>query len=483
MNTSILKKYKELPVEIKAAFWFLIGTFFQKAMSMVSTPIFTRIMSAEEYGEYNVFNSWFLIVSIIVTCQLSAGVYTQGIVKFDSEKREFSSCMQGLTLTLVLLWTIIYTFMMDFWNKLFDLSTFQVYSMLFLSWMTSAYNFWAIEQRVDLRYRKMLCMTAFVIIAQPALCIFLVIKSTDKVSARILGMVIVSCFAYSYCFWNQIKSGKKIFIKHYWKYALSLCIPLIPHYLSQIIMSTSDRIMIDRIIGSKEAGIYSLAYSISQIMTIFNTGLMQTIEPWLYKKIKKGELKNISAIAYKSMVGIALVNILLIIFAPEVVRIFAPEEYYEAIWIIPPVAMSVYVSFMYAFFAVFEFYYEKTKYISFATLVGAVINIVLNYLLIPVFGYYAAGYTTLFCYIIYVVMHYYFMSKICKENLIDEIPYDKNVLISISFVFFVISFVILFTYKHYLVRYSIMIVLMLAIFIMRKRIISIIRRIIRDFSR
>ena len=183
------------------------------------------------------------------------------------------------------------------------------------------------------------------------------------------------------------------------------------------------------------------------------------------------------------MVGIALVNILLIIFAPEVVRIFAPEEYYEAIWIIPPVAMSVYVSFMYAFFAVFEFYYEKTKYISFATLVGAVINIVLNYLLIPVFGYYAAGYTTLFCYIIYVVMHYYFMSKICKENQIDEIPYDKNVLISISFVFFVISFVILFTYKHYLVRYSIMIVLMLAIFIMRKRIISIIRRIIRDFSR
>ncbi len=336
---------------------------------------------------------------------------------------------------------------------------------------------------MDLRYRKMLCMTAFVIIAQPALCIFLVIKSTDKVSARILGMVIVSCFAYSYCFWNQIKSGKKIFIKHYWKYALSLCIPLIPHYLSQIIMSTSDRIMIDRIIGSKEAGIYSLAYSISQIMTIFNTGLMQTIEPWLYKKIKKGELKNISAIAYKSMVGIALVNILLIIFAPEVVRIFAPEEYYEAIWIIPPVAMSVYVSFMYAFFAVFDFYYEKTKYISFATLVGAVINIVLNYLLIPVFGYYAAGYTTLFCYIIYVVMHYYFMSKICKENQIDEIPYDKNVLISISFVFFVISFVILFTYKHYLVRYSIMIVLMLAIFIMRKRIISIIRRIIRDFSR
>ena len=74
------------------------------------------------------------------------------------------------------------------------------------------------------------------------------------------------------------------------------------------------------------------------------------------------------------------------------------------------------------------------------------------------------------------------MSKICKENQINEIPYDKKVLIGISFVFFVISFVILFTYKYCLVRYSIMIVLMLAIFIMRKKIILIIRRIIREFS-
>ncbi|MCR5753436.1 MAG: oligosaccharide flippase family protein [Acetatifactor sp.] len=483
MKAEILKKYENFSVEIKASIWFLIGAFFQKGIAMISTPIFTRIMNPEEYGEFNVFNSWLLIISIIVTCQISAGVYTQGIVKFDSEKKEFSSSMQGLNLTLVLFWIIVYTLTKDFWNSLFQLSTFQMYAILIISWLLAAYNFWAIEQRVDLKYRQMLMMTVFVTVFQPLICIILVMNSSNKVDARILGILFVDVVAYLYCFVSQFCAGRKFFIRQYWKYSLLLCIPLIPHYLSQIVMSSSDRIMIERMVGMKAAGIYSLAYSVSQIMTVFNTGLMQTIEPWLYKKIKKGEIEDLSGIAYKSIVGVAVVNVLLIIFSPEVVRIFAPSEYYDAIWVIPPVAMSVFVSFLYAFFAVFEFYYEKTKYITIATLVGAVINIGLNYLLIPHFGYYAAGYTTLISYMLYVAMHYVFMNKICKENGIAKRPYDFRILLCISFVFFVVSLGILFTYKNYAIRYTVLLIFIVGTFFLRKKIKEIFIAIIRARER
>ena len=50
---------------------------------------------------FNVFNSWLGIVTVIVCLDLYAGVYTQGLVKFDSERKQFSSYLQGLTLTLV----------------------------------------------------------------------------------------------------------------------------------------------------------------------------------------------------------------------------------------------------------------------------------------------------------------------------------------------------------------------------------------------
>ena len=75
---------------------------------MITTPIFTRLLSTAEYGEFNVFNSWYSIAFIFVSLSLSSGVYTQGLVKYDRQRKIFSSSLQGLTLTLVVLWTVIY---------------------------------------------------------------------------------------------------------------------------------------------------------------------------------------------------------------------------------------------------------------------------------------------------------------------------------------------------------------------------------------
>ena len=63
----LIKKYKSLPVQIKASFWFLICSFLQKGISMITTPIFTRLLSTSEYGEFNVFNSWYSIAFIFVS--------------------------------------------------------------------------------------------------------------------------------------------------------------------------------------------------------------------------------------------------------------------------------------------------------------------------------------------------------------------------------------------------------------------------------
>lgn len=78
-------------------------------------------------------------------------------------------------------------------------------------------------------------------------------------------------------------------------------------------------------------------------MTIFNTALMQTLSPWIYKKIKMKKIEELALIAYITLVLIAGINIMLIAFAPEVVAVFAPAEYYDAIWVMPPVAMSVFL--------------------------------------------------------------------------------------------------------------------------------------------
>lgn len=105
MLKKLFNKYKTMPVQVKASFWFLICGFLQKGVSVITTPIFTRLLSTAEYGQYSVFNSWLGIITVFVTLQFYSGVFVQGMVKFEDRKMQFASSLQGLTLSLVFMWT------------------------------------------------------------------------------------------------------------------------------------------------------------------------------------------------------------------------------------------------------------------------------------------------------------------------------------------------------------------------------------------
>ena len=151
MLVSIRNKYRHLPKQVKASLWFLVCAFFEKSISIIATPIFTRIMSTSEYGQFNVLYSWPTIVTIIVSLNLCYGVYTQGLIKFSHDRRRYSAALQGLTVVLVLAWTLVYLGFRDFWNSVFSLTTTQMLAMLLMVWTSSVFNFWAGERRVALQ--------------------------------------------------------------------------------------------------------------------------------------------------------------------------------------------------------------------------------------------------------------------------------------------------------------------------------------------
>lgn len=474
----ILEKYEQFPVQVRASFWFLICSFLQKGISVITTPIFTRLLSTEEYGAYNVFNSWLGIITVFVTLNLSYGVYTQGLVKFSDERDSFSSSLQGLSTALVAIWTAVYLIFRDYWNELFSLTTVQMLAMLIMIWTTAVFSFWAGEQRVLYEYKALVAITLLVSIAKPAVGIVFVVLAEDKVTARILGLVLVEIIGYTGLYFSQMKKGKVFYSNKFWKYALAYNLPLIPHYLSQTVLNGADRIMIGEMLGDSEAGIYSLAYSISLIMTLFNTALMQTISPWIYQKIKDKKTTDISSVAYITLLLIAAVNLLLILCAPEAIAIFATKSYYDAIWVIPPVAMSVYFMYAYDLFAKFAFYYEKTGIIMLASVIGAILNVLLNYVFISMFGYVAAGYTTLVCYAIYALLHYVFMGYVCKHYARVDNPYSTRSLLLITGVFVIAGFCLLLTYKSPIIRYSLITLTLIGLISFRNRIITTLQELL-----
>lgn len=467
-------RYKTLPVQIRASIAFLLCSFLQKGISMLTTPVFTRLLSTSEYGQISVFHSWYGIAIVIVPVCLSAGMHTQGLVKFSEEKDMFTSSLQGLVLLLVLGWTAIYLLFSSFWNHLMGLTTIQVLSMLVMTWTFSVVGFWGNEQRVSYRYRRLVIYTILISIVKPVVGILLVLHCEDKVTARIVGMAGVELVFTSWMFIEQIRKGKRLYSGKFWRYGLLFNLPLLVHYLSSTVLTGADRIMIEHMVGYSEAGIYGLAYSIGLIMMLFNGALTQTMAPWMCQKIKEKRIGEIAPVAYSSFLVIAAVNLALILFAPEVVAIFAPAEYMDAIYAIPPVAMSAFFMHCYALFSQFEFYYEKTIQITAASIGAALLNIVLNYICIPKFGYVAAGYTTLVCYMVYAVCHFVFMNRACREN--GEaggktaLPFEGRKILVICIPFLLLGLGIMMTYPVPVVRYSIGALAIIIALAFRKRI-------------
>ena len=190
-----------------------------------------------------------------------------------------------------------------------------------------------------------------------------------------------------------------------------------------------------------------------------------------------------SNVVYPSLAIVALANLVLIAIAPEMIAIFAPEEYYAAIYVIPPVSMSVYFTYMYLCFAPFEFYYEKRIWTTIGTFTSATLNIVLNFIFVPVFGFVAAGYTTLICYIVNACMHYFFMRKVCRDYMDDVKPYNPKLLVGLSGGFIVVGLLYIPTYVNIWLRYGLTLLFAIILFVKRKQVIESVATVVKGFHK
>ena len=129
---------------VKMAFWFLICNFFQKGIGMLTTPLFTRIMTESEYGRYNVYNSWCSIFTVFVTLSISGNCFTRGLVVAEGKQkqRELASSFYGLGLTILALYIIVYLLFSNYINTVTGLSSY-LFLMMGVDFVTvQASNLW-----------------------------------------------------------------------------------------------------------------------------------------------------------------------------------------------------------------------------------------------------------------------------------------------------------------------------------------------------
>lgn len=452
----IINKYRKMSNTVKASMWYAVGNFFQKGLSMLLLPIYTRVMTSAEYGQYSLYQSWFSIISIFATLNLSYYVFNNGMIKYPYHRNEFISSLWGLSSLTTLIIGALGLIFKEQWIAMTGLSEKFWILIIVESLVTPAYLYWSAKERFDYKYKGILLVTIITSVMIPIVSLILMKQITAHGLAAVVGRVAVIVIVYIFPLGFILSHSRQIVNIDYWKYALNFNLPLIPHFLSAIVLAQADRIMIGKMFGESEVGIYSIAYSISFAISILNSSILNTFVPWTYRKMQKKNYEDINRNSIKLLIMIASIGFGVMLLAPEIICVVAPPEYHNAIYAMPPIICSVYFMFLFNLFANIEYYYEKTKFVMIASCMSAFLNIILNYIVMPRYGYLAAGYTTLVCYIVYSLNHYLFMEYICKKQKISI--YNKYSILKISGIVLVLMFVSVILYNVMLLRYFFLVV-------------------------
>ena len=475
----LLNKYRAIPAVAKVAFWLAFCNIVQRGISIITLPYFTRVMSSNEYGQFSVYNSWLQMLTILTTLRLNYAVFDMGMKQFADDRDGYTSTMQTVTAGLTLIVFCVYFIFRKQVNQLIELPTFIMVGMFAELLVSPAISFWGLRKRYDYVYKPIILRTLLMAFLNAALGVLAVYFAKEKGYARILSCVAINCIFGGILFICNLKNGKKFFVWKYAKYAVLFTLPLLLHYLSEYILDQFDHIMVQKFCGFAVAGIYSVAYNAGALMKVITTSINTAIVPWQYKKLEDEEFSSLDNILFSIMMFVGICAILFSALSPEIMRILANQEYFDAIYVIPPVAIGVFFSFAYTTFANVEFFYNNTKFTIYISTAGAILNVILNFIGIQLFGYVAAAYTTLICYIVFAYGHYFYMTKCVKETVQVQNPFNFKRFNLLSIIVSVSCILIVSVYDYPVIRYLMILGTIGYLIYKRAQILSILKLVKR----
>lgn len=467
--------FENIPLGVKAALTYTFSSILIKGFNIITVPIFTRLMSSEEIGVFYNFSSWLTLLSVFVSLALTSGGINVLLVEFENEKDSYQSSIMSLITIVGTILLLIFGINSEFFSKILDMNVILLMVMAVAFILEPAKDIWMARQRLDYKYKNVFVFSVLsTILSSLAAVIATILAKNNNISSlgtvRVTVSYLVLFIFDGYLLIKIFRNGKTLYNKVYWSCSLKLSIPLIFHSLGKNILDVSDRTMITKLCGNNVTGVYSTLYNLSSLSLIVWNAINSTFVPFLFNKLKKNESNikdEVSKVVNPLMFVYGVVCVIITLISPEIIKILTTPEYYSAISIMPPIAGGIFLTCLYNLFADVLTYYKKTKYIMVSTLTAALINILLNLLFIPRYGYIAAAYTTLAAYIVLSCIQGIAMFTACRARI-----YNIKVLSVFSVIIVALCLMCNLIYQFTFLRYAIVLCLIGLLIIFRKKIIS-----------
>ena len=405
-----MSNYKEL---LKHSGNYLFATLATKALSFISIPVYTYLLTVEDYGVYNVFSSTLSVATVLLSLNTEVAI---GRYFYDSENEKDFKRFVGTSINLIsIVFLIMSFFMIVFVRPLSDFLGFEwllIISMIPMALYTILNSIFQQIYQPMLQSRKIAVVSSIQsYLAFGLSVLFMLFLNEKKYYGLVLGTIMAMLILATYSI-NQIKPYCiRSFDAKYISYIFKYSIPYLPYSLSGIIIAQFGKIFIGQQQGFETAGLYSFAANISSIMLILIFVVHSAWNPFYFRYMNEKDYESLNNDYNLIWRGTLTAGLFLSFFGKELGMLLGRPEFASGLSLIPVFVLG-YVFYQWSYVYMRNVGYSKqTIWNAVAVIITGVSNIILNFVLSPLFYDYGVALAFMFSYLILLIVSW-FINKI-----------------------------------------------------------------------
>ncbi len=412
--------------------WYSIGFLVPMLLGFIKTPIFTRYFTPEEYGKLSIVSNTFAYLSIFAFAWLASCIWRYYNQYKNNDKLQLLysniSFLYSVSTAVMLLLSAVWMFIEQ------GSGTGILVLLLCLQTVLSQFiDLHLIIIRLQRKSLKYNIITVFMSASGFIVLLVLTFVLGLRIEAAVISTVSINVLILIYILFSTSFKGlisKRCIsygiIKEFLKYGSVTVVSA----LSLIVLTSSDRYIIALFKDMKAVGIYNQVYGLGEISIVALVRVyLNSINPILFKELEDN-LKGYSVTLYK-YTNIYILYLLpavvyFSLFSKQIATIFLGGEFRTGYSMMPFIMFTAFIYGMSEF--IHDIFRFSNKFVMLVRgiIIAALINIVLNVILLPFFNYQVAAMTTLAAYIfLYLYCYYNDSTKYfhCRENLKTILPY------------------------------------------------------------
>jgi len=386
---------------LKASIFYIFGNGIGQGVILLGTIVFSRIMTQEEYGLYSTYYSMVSILTTVVGVNLFISLNT-AYLDYRNDIRAYRKSILVLSFLVFSLISVIVLVGKQLLGM--ELSQFLLVMALVHAYSFFIVNYYNQSANMENRYKIKTVLLILPNLLQVILpIIFIFTLQVGTLNARVLGSVLAVFGCACFSAWCVIREKGKCYNREYWKYALKISVPSVLSSISYMLMQQSDKLMLTAFFSAEDTAVYALVYNVGYILYAVLQATNGAWQAWLYRTIYNDNLDNVQRVQKWYLYAFAVMAHGLLMISAELVKILGGEEYWKFEYI-PPFILGSCLMLTYTFYTTVGTLYKKTGAVSMCVFVAAIVNVVLNAMVIPIWGGVGAAYTSAVSYLVLFIL-------------------------------------------------------------------------------